>query len=548
MPNVSLWNSKRGTASSSAGAVHQLVPRLAWGDAVGNQVRYLRNLLRGWGYASEIYAEQWDEACRDEVRPALDYARDAGRDTALLVHHSFESRLVPLVAKAKGRKALLYHNVTPERFFEGTDRHVARGCMLAREELLQLREHVTHAWAYSHFSVEELSAAGYPDASVLPFAVDWNAFNVPPDPALREQVEDGCANVLFVGRTVPSKRLEDVLRVFTAYQRLYQPKSRLLVAGTLYSSAPYDASVLALREQLGPDRVVFLGRVDAAQLSACFASATAYLSMSRHEGFGVPLLEAMYRGVPVVAYGAAAVPETMGGAGLTTLSDDPAQVAGLLAVLERDPALRSRVVEAQRQRLASLDQQSVAQRVREALMPFLQGNASPARPPASPAVTVVCPGFDAAPDAPMSQLARAVVDRLPDASLWTVRRQVMPLQLAPSDERDGVTRVRRFTPDEPCFGLDGVSPPSSSLETGVRCAPGPLLFAGAGEEVARRTVSRLPPDMRVAGIWEPRRAPDAGVKQVLGKRQWELTPGRDLTSLAAELARELDVGGHPHAR
>jgi glycosyltransferase involved in cell wall biosynthesis len=533
MANVSLWNSKRGTASSSAGAVHQLVPRLAWGDAVGNQVRYLRDLLRGWGYASEIYAEQWDEACRDDVRPALEYARDAGRDTALLVHHSFESRLVPLV---------------PERFFEGTDRHVARGCMLAREELLQLREHVTHAWAYSHFSVEELSAAGFPDASVLPFAVDWNAFNVPPDAALREQVADGCANVLFVGRTVPSKRLEDVLRVFTAYQRLYQPKSRLLVAGTLYSSAPYDASVLALREQLGPDRVMFLGRVDAAQLSACFASATAYLSMSRHEGFGVPLLEAMYRGVPVVAYGAAAVPETMGGAGLTTLSDDPSQVAGLLAVLERDPALRSRVVEAQRQRLASLDQRSVAQRVREALMPFIQGDAPPARPPAGPAVTVVCPGFDAAPDAPMSRLARAVVDRLPDAGLWTVRRQVLPLQLAPLDEREGVTRVRRFTPDEPTFGVDGLSPPSSSLETGVRCASGPLLFAGAGEEVARRTVSRLPADSRVAGVWEPRRAPDAGVRQVLGTRLWELTPGRDLTSLAAELARELDVGGHPHAR
>ncbi|RKH11201.1 glycosyltransferase [Corallococcus praedator] len=545
MANVSLWNSKRGTASRSVGRVHQLVSHLAWGDAVGNQVRYLRDLLRGWGFDSEIYANEWDEACRDQVRPARDYPRDASSDSALLIHHSFESRLVPLVAKARGRKALLYHNVTPTRFFEGVDRHVAQGCTAAREELRALRDHVSHAWAYSHFSAEELAAAGYRDASVLPFAVDWNAFDVPPDPALRAQVEDGCANILFVGRTVPSKRLEDVLRVFTAYQRLYQPRSRLLVAGTLSNSTPYDASVIALREQLGPERVVFLGRVDASQLSACFASATAYLSMSRHEGFGVPLLEAMYRGVPVVAYGAAAVPETMGGAGLTTLSDDPVEVAGLLAVLERDAALRAQVVAAQRDRLAPLDQQTVARRVHEALTPFLEGRSPVQAKPGPDAATVVCPGFDTAPDAPMSRLARAVVDRMPGARLWTVRRGVMPLQLAPREERREGTPVWHFTPDEPTSPASSDAPASSSLETGVRCATGPVLFAGA-EEVARRTAAQV--QAHAWGVWEARRAPDAGVRRLLGPRLKELKPDTDVDALARDLARELDAGGRTHAR
>ncbi|RKG87879.1 glycosyltransferase [Corallococcus terminator] len=525
-----------------------MVARLAWGDAVGNQVRYLRDLLRGWGFASEIYADQWDESCRDQVRPAHDYPREADADSALLIHHSFESRLVPIVARSKGRKALLYHNVTPARFFEGSDRHVARGCTVAREELRALRDHVTHAWAYSHFSAEELTAAGYRDASVLPFAVDWNAFNVPADPALRAQMEDGCANILFVGRTVPSKRLEDVLRVFTAYQRLYQPRSRLLVAGTLSNSAPYDASVLALREQLGPERVVFLGRVDSAQLSACFASATAYLSMSRHEGFGVPLLEAMYRGVPVVAYGAAAVPETMGGAGVTTLTDDPVEVAGLLAVLERDAALRARVVDAQRERLAPLDQETVARRVREALTPFLEGRA-PAREKRGPdGPTVVCPGFETAPDAPMSRLARAVVDRLPGARLWTVRRQVMPLQLAPKEARSDGAAVWHFTPDEPASREGQDVPPSSSLETAVCCATGPVLFAGADEEVARRTVTRLHSRTVAGGVWETRRAPDEGVRLALGARLWELSPGADVDALATDVAQALEAGGRTHAR
>src|SRR5690606_23604178 len=131
------------------------------------------------------------------------------------------------------------------------------------------------------------------------------------------ELDDGCANILFVGRAVPSKRVDDVLRVFTAFQRLYRPDSRLVLAGSLNRDSPHGAFLHQLRELLGAERVRFLGRVSAAQLSACFATATAYLSMSRHEGFGVPLLEAMYRGVPVVAHGAAAVPETMGGAGLT---------------------------------------------------------------------------------------------------------------------------------------------------------------------------------------------------------------------------------------
>jgi glycosyltransferase involved in cell wall biosynthesis len=543
---VNFRKSKRGATASPARAVHQLVSRLAWGDAVGNQVRYLRSLLRGWGYASEIYAPQWDDECRDDVRPAEDYPHEADADSALLVHHSFESRLVPLVARAPGRKALVYHNVTPARLFAGLDRKVAAACAAARDELLALRPLVEHAWAYSHFSAEELSAAGFPGVAVLPFAVDWRGFDVPPDASLRAELDDGCANILFVGRAVPSKRVEDVLKVFAAYQRLYQPRSRLLVAGYLNRDTTYGATVMALRELLGAERVLFLGRVGAAQLSACFASATAYLSMSRHEGFGVPLLEAMYRGVPVVAYGAAAVPETMGGAGLATLKDDPVEVAGLLAVLERDKSLRAQVVAAQRERLADLGQEAVATRVREALTPFLEGHAPPRASAPGDTTTVVCPGFDAAPDAPMSRLARAVAERLPGASLWTVRRDVMPVQAAPREERLGGTTLWRFTADEPSFGGDAGAPPSSSLEMGVRCTRGPVLFAGAADAVVRDAVPHV--QDRAWGVWETGRAPDAAVRQLLGPRLRELGAEADVAPLAGELARALESGGATHAR
>ncbi|PTL76200.1 glycosyl transferase family 1 [Vitiosangium sp. GDMCC 1.1324] len=512
---------------------------------MGNQVRYLRELLRGWGYASEIYADQWDEECRSQVRPAQDYPREADADSVLLIHHSYESRLVPLVRRSPGRKALVYHNVTPARLLEGFEHKVANGCVAAREELLALRPLVERAFAYSRFSAEELVAGGFPHVSVIPFAVDWRVFDVAPDPTLRAELDDGCANILFVGRAVPSKRVDDVLRVFTAYQRLYQPRSRLLVAGYINRDSPYGAWLLGLRDVLGPERVLLLGRVSAAQLSACFSVATAYLSMSRHEGFGVPLLEAMYRGVPVVAYGAAAVPETMAGAGLATLSGDPLEVAQLLAVLERQPALRARVVAAQRARLHGLEQDAVASAVREALHPLLEGTSS--RPTPSPhrhAVELVCPGFSLAPDAPASRLARGLVERLPQARVLTLHAGAPLTSTAPEVDTLGAGEVWRFSPDLPApREASGELPGSSSLETAVCVSDAPAFFLGASTQVARDTVPRI--GERAWGITvsseRPAGAPDYG-------NRWLTLDASRLDDAAEHITRILDSRGGPRAR
>lgn len=487
-----LWRSRQPGGRAPPRAVHQLVVRLAWGDAIGNQVRYLRELLRSWGYASEIYAAQWDEEYTHQVRPAEDYPREAAEGDALLIHHSYESRLVPLLKRAPGRKALLYHNITPARLFAGFDQALVRGCTAAREELLELRPLVEHAFAWSRFSAEELSAAGYPHVAVLPFAVDWRSFEVAPEPALREQLADGHANLLFVGRAVPSKRLEDVLRVFTAYQRLYQPRSRLVVAGALDRESPYGTWLLGLKELLGPEHVLLLGRVSAAQLSACFSTASAYLSMSRHEGFGVPLLEAMYRQVPVVAYAAAAVPETLGGAGIGSLSADPVDMARLLAALEHNPPLREQVLAGQRARLHSLTQEEVARRLREGLEPFLSATppATATPPPAS--VELVCPAFLARPQEPECRLARQLAEQVPGARVLALDTQVRPEGVAPRRHPRGGYEVVAYTADEPLPAAPTAPlPGSSALESAV-CASGALpVFLPAHSQVAWDTLPRL---------------------------------------------------------
>jgi glycosyltransferase involved in cell wall biosynthesis len=537
--------SRRASGASPVRAVHQMLPRLAWGDAVGNQVRYLQALLRGWGYASEVYAGQWDPECRDQVRPAESWLKEADEDSVLLIHHSFESRLVPLIARGPGRKALVYHNVTPAPLFEGFDRKVAAACEAAREELLALRPLVEAAYAYSHFSAEELTAGGFSNVSVLPFALDWKAFHAPPDPTFQAEFDDGCVNILFVGRAVPSKRIDDVMRVFAAYQRLYQPRSRLLIAGYLNRETPYGTYLHGVKELLGAERIHLLGRVSASQLSACYAVATAYLSMSRHEGFGVPLLEAMERGVPVVAYGAAAVPETMGGAGLATRTRDPMEVAQLLAVLEREPKLRQQVSARQRTRLESLEQQKVSEQLRDGLRPLLEGPlATPAEPASSSSVDLVCPGYVSHPSAPSSVLARKLAEQLPSARVLALSPATTLPSVSPRVEREADTAVWHFSPDQPLRASDSVLPGSSSLELAVRTSAASTVFLDAGTVVARSTLPHVH-----ARAWAAHEAamPVPAEAQALGARLISYDAGK-MEAAVRQLVEPLRRPGVTHAR
>ncbi len=538
--------SRRPSAPAPVRAVHQFLPRLAWGDAVGNQVRYLQALLRAWGHASEIYADQWDEECRPLVRPADTWPREADEASVLLIHHSIESRRVPLLSRGPGRKALVYHNVTPASLFEGFDRKVAAACEAAREELLALRPCVEATYAYSHFSAEELTAAGFPSVAVLPFALDWGAFHAPADPTLQAEFEDGCVNILFVGRAVPSKRIDDVMRVFTAYQRLYQPRSRLLIAGSFNRDSPYGTYLHGVKELLGAERIHLLGRVSASQLSACYAVATAYLSMSRHEGFGVPLLEAMERGVPVVAYGAAAVPETMGGAGLATRTRDPLEVAQLLAALERDRGLREQVLAGQRARLASLGQEAVAEQVRVGLRPLLESSpALDVMSASDPGVRLVCPGFVSHPEAPASRLARGLAEQLPGARVLTLSPATPLPSPGPWRQQEGAATVWHFSPDQPlpsCAGEESPLPGSSSLEMAVRASSAPVVFLDASTEVARHILPH------VAGrAWAVQGGTVPEWARALGPRLLPLAAGQEEVSLR-RLVDTLRSPGETHAR
>ena len=183
--------------------------------------------------------------------------------------------------------------------------------------------------------------------------------------ALERVLNDGLTNILFVGRVAPNKRLEDHLRLAEHYKRYVDADHRFIFVGRTDAVPRYYATLRALMLEYGmaPDRCLFPGLVSDADLTVYYRSAHAYLSLSEHEGFCMPLIEAMAAGVPVLAYGAAAVPETLGGAGVCFTPKDLEWAAEILGMLVYDEELRAVIIASQRKRAADFGLAVAAKRL-----------------------------------------------------------------------------------------------------------------------------------------------------------------------------------------
>lgn len=358
-------------ASPGVRRAHQVLGALHPGDAVGREARAIRDHLRAAGHESEVFAGFVDPRLGGEARPLRDFPADDGSETACLYHFSPGSPAGRVALEARGPLAVVYHNVTPARFFAGWSDESARLAAGADRELRALAPRARLGLAKSAFSRRDLEASGFAACSVLPF-VHEPANLVPPSPVFERLCGDGRAHVLAVGRLAPNKRIEDVLRAFALLQRGPVPRSRLLLVGDdglhAYAAALRDlARALRLRD------VVFCGRVDEDELRSAYALADVLVSLSEHEGYGVPLVEAMLAGVPVVAYDAGAVAETMDGAGILLRDKRPEVVAGVIERLLGDEALRAAVLAGQERMAARVRATDYRALVLSALAPVLEG-------------------------------------------------------------------------------------------------------------------------------------------------------------------------------
>jgi glycosyltransferase involved in cell wall biosynthesis len=349
--------------------INQWVPAAHKGDAIGDSARRVRQLLRDAGHTSDLYALTMDDELRGDVRPASD--ADARRGDVTIFHFALPSPMTQAFATLDGARVLQYHNITPARFFAPYDAGLFRLAALGRRELRSLAGHVDLALGDSDFNRQELDTLGFSPTGIMPIAVNLERITgAPRRPALETILGDGLINILFVGRIAPNKRIEDHIRLAEIYKRYVDSYYRFIFVGRYDGVPRYYAQVRALIAEFSmlPDRFWFTGPVPDEDLAAFYRWADVYVSLSEHEGFCVPLVEAMAADVPVLAYAAGAVPETLGGAGVLFDPKDLEFAAEMLGTLVYDRPVRDRVINGQRRRLQDFS----AARIHASLMRALQ--------------------------------------------------------------------------------------------------------------------------------------------------------------------------------
>jgi len=350
--------------------VNQWVPAAHKGDAIGDSARRVRGLLRAMGHQSDLFALTIDDELVDDVRPFAD--PEARRGDLTIFHYALPSPMTEAFATLPHGRVLQYHNVTPAHFFAPYHAGIFRLAQLGRQELTTLAGRTDAALGDSEYNRAELEALGFDRTGVFPIAIDVERITqAPRRPALEKVLSDGPLNFLFVGRIVPNKKIEDHIRLAEMYKRYVDVNYRFIFVGRTDGVPRYYSMIRALiaEFQMPADRFWFTGPVPNEDLAAYYRTASVYISLSEHEGFCVPLLEAMAADVPVLAYGSTAVPDTLGGAGMCFHPKDLELAAELLGELAYNDTLRATVIAGQRRRLADFGDQ----RIREALTGLLHG-------------------------------------------------------------------------------------------------------------------------------------------------------------------------------
>jgi L-malate glycosyltransferase len=347
-------------------AIHQFVPSFTARDAIGAHVVQVQRALQERGHRSDIF----DASSYRRFKPD-------GDDTVLLYHLSVGSDMAEVMLERPEPLVVNYHNITPSRFFRRWDRQRAHAAEQGRRQLVRLAPRSDLAIADSTFNEGELREAGYGRTCVVPILVDLRGFDREPDPAALQRLtaarQRGGAQLLFVGRITANKAQHDVLRAFAWYRAVHDPDARLHLVGWT-SPGSYISALRDAVAELGLEGAVDLpGSVTPEELISYYRTADVFVCLSDHEGFCVPLLEAMHHRVPIVAFAAGAVPETVADAGVVLADKRPAVVAEAIHAVVGDAAVRADLVERGQRRLVEFDLARTGQRFVEAVESVLDG-------------------------------------------------------------------------------------------------------------------------------------------------------------------------------
>lgn len=362
-----------GSKEESQVKIYQLLPVLSYGDAIGNDVIALYNIIKEAGYDTHIYAETVDVRISSEICSEISQFEGVEKEDIIIYHLSTGSELNYQMANYDCGLMIIYHNITPPKYFNGYNIEAYRNCRRGLAATRFLRNKVHYALADSEFNRDELLQMGYQcNVDVLPILIPFDDYEKTPDAKVMKQYQDGKLNIIFTGRIAPNKKQEDVIAAFAAYKKYYNSEARLILVGAYEAMPRYYEQLKQYVAELEVKDVIFTGHIPFDEILAYYKIADCFLCMSEHEGFCVPLVEAMYFKIPIIAYNSTAIDDTLGGSGWLLNDKEPGIVAGVLNQVLSNQELKNEIIKSEQRRLADFNHTVIQNQFYQYLECFLK--------------------------------------------------------------------------------------------------------------------------------------------------------------------------------
>ena len=349
----------------------QLFSSLSYGDAIGNDILALDSIIKEKGFQTKIYAEKIDKRISSELASNISEFTPEPTDL-LILHIGGATKLNQWIKNVKCKKIMIYHNITPSEFFEDYNKKSAEYCKRGLKEVESLNKTFDMVLACSDFNKQNLIDMGYScEINVLPILIPFEDYKKTPSQAVIDKYNDDFTNIIFLGRLVPNKKQEHILEAFSEYQKKFNKKSRLFLVGNPTGCENYSEKLKEYAKKLDLKNVIFTGHTRFDEILAYYKISDLFLCMSEHEGFCVPLVEAMFFDLPIVAYASSAIPWTLGGSGFLLNEKTPALTAGVMNAILTDNSLKNKILKNQQERLSDFNHDKVAEQFWSYISKFL---------------------------------------------------------------------------------------------------------------------------------------------------------------------------------
>lgn len=350
----------------------QVLPCLNKGDAVGNDCRAIHKLLQDKGYTSVIYSDIIQDK-NEGIAIHIDDWVEPEKDDVIIYHLSVGWRHIDLIEKAKCKKMFIYHNVTPPMFYEEYDRISYLACIEGLDDVILLRNSFDYGICDSDFNRSDLIKYGYKcPMDVVPILIPFEDYKRKADEGIINKYKNSeGTKILFTGRVVPNKKQEDVIRIFYLYKKYFDEKAKLFIVGSFNENSEYCKRLANYKNALELEDVIFTKHISFEEILGYYEVSDLFLCMSEHEGFCVPLVESMLFDLPVLAYDAGAIKETLGNSGIVFSDKNYLEIAAFIDYLMKDENLKKSILEEQRKRLKDFDTNIVSDMFIEKLEKFI---------------------------------------------------------------------------------------------------------------------------------------------------------------------------------